>query len=427
MSILEKSVTQDDTLPVKPAKICLPIWPSAILHVDMNAFFASVEQRDFPELRGRPVAVTNGEQGTTIITCSYEARAFGVHTGMHLREARLLCPGIVQRPARPQVYAAISTAIMLALHDVSPDVEVFSVDEAFLDLTHCQSLHGSPERMGHMVQAKVQAASGLPCSIGISGNKAMAKFAANLVKPNGFTVIPPGEARARLEHEPATALSGIAAGIGGFLAARGAVTCGDVGRLPVSVLAERLGNLGRHIWLMCRGEDPAKVQLDVAAPKTLGHGKVVPPGTRERDVLLTYFLHMSEKVGARLRRHELQAQHFFIGLRVADGWLGHKPRLAEPSSDGKAIYQLCRAMMENNWHGEPVSQVQVTALDPQAHGLQLGLFTSPDKAEVLNGIVDKINRRYGEFTVAPARLLGRSVMPNVIAPAWKPTGHRQSV
>ena len=118
-------------------------WPRAILHVDMNAFFASIEQRDFPELHGRPVGITNGAAGTTLITCSYEARAHGVHTGMKIYEARRLCPEIVQRPARPQVYAAVSTRIMRALTDVSPDVEVFSVDEAFLDVTHCQRLHGN--------------------------------------------------------------------------------------------------------------------------------------------------------------------------------------------------------------------------------------------------------------------------------------------
>ncbi len=402
------------------------IWPRAIVHVDMNAFFASVEQRDFPELRGRPVAVTNGEQGTTIITCSYEARAFGVHTGMRLREARVLCPAITQRPARPRIYAAVATAIMEALCEVSPDIEIFSVDEAFLDVTHCQKLYGSPERMGHMAQRIATEVSGLPCSVGVSSDKTTAKFAANLIKPNGLVVIPPWEVRERLAREPVTALSGIAEGIGGFLAARDAHTCGDVARLPVSVLAERLGNLGRRIWLMCRGEDPDKVQLDVAAPKSLGHGKVIPPGTRDKQVLLTYFLHMSEKVGARLRRHDLAAQHFFIGLRTHTGWISDKPRLAEPGNDGRAIYHLCCAMMEHHWQSEPVSQVQVTALDPQPAQGQLGLFDSDHKADLLNQAMDNINQRYGDFTLAPARLLQRSKMPNVIAPSWKPSGHRQS-
>ncbi|MBI3546292.1 MAG: DNA polymerase IV, partial [Gammaproteobacteria bacterium] len=106
-------------------------WPRAIIHIDMNAFFASVEQRDFPELRGKPVGVTNGVAGTTLITCSYEARAVGVKTGMRIYEARKFCPSLIQRPARPKVYVGISTRIMHALRDISPDVQVFSVDEAF--------------------------------------------------------------------------------------------------------------------------------------------------------------------------------------------------------------------------------------------------------------------------------------------------------
>lgn len=405
-------------------------WPRAIVHVDMNAFFASIEQRDFAALQGRPVAVTNGEQGSTIITCSYEARAFGVKTGMRLREARVLCPELIQRPARPHSYAAVSSAIMEALQDISPDVEVFSVDEAFLDVTQCQRLHGSPPEMGRRVCEKVWQVSGLPCSVGVSGDKTTAKFAANLVKPNGFTVIPPWEARERLANEPATSLSGIAEGIGYFLAAHGAYSCADVGRLPVSVLARRFGNLGRRIWLMCRGEDPEKVQLNVAPPKSLGHGKVVPPGTRDAALLLIYFLHMSEKVAARLRRHDMQAQRFFIGLRSRDAWIGGKLQLTEPSNDGKAIHGLCRFVMETLWQDEPVSQVQVTALDPQAAQRQLGLFPHAANAELstaLNDVMDKINQRYGEFTLAPARLLQRSTMPNVIAPAWKPNGPRQSI
>lgn len=402
-------------------------WPRAIIHVDMNAFFASVEQRDFPELQGKPVAVTNGTLGTTIITCSYEARALGIHTGMRLKEARTLCAGIIQRPARPKVYAQVSTLIMAALQKISPDIEVFSVDEAFLDVTQCQSLHGTPQHMGRMVADVVRAVSGLPCSVGVSGDKSTAKYAANQVKPNGLTVIAPWEVRARLAGEPVTVLSGVGKGIAAFLAGHGAHTCGDVARLPVSVLARRFGNIGRHIWLMCQGKDPDKVQIDVAAPKSLGHGKVVPPGTHDKEILLTYFLHMSEKVGARLRRHALVAQRYFIGLRGAQDWLGGTLALAHHSNDGHAIYRLCCEMMENSWREQPVFQVQVTALAPQPAGQQDLFGAMQHKEQAVNRVMDQVNQRYGEFTLAPARLLQRSSMPNVIAPSWKPGGHRQSI
>src|SRR5882724_5556219 len=209
-------------------------WPRAILHVDMNAFFASIEQRDFPELRDKPVAVTNGTQGTTLITASYEARAFGVRTGMHIRDARKLCPDIIKRASRPSEYVKVSTAIMAALDAVTPDIEVFSVDEAFLDVTGVQHIHGTPEAMGRMAKRRVLEVSGLLCSVGVSGDKTTAKYAAKQQKPDGLTVILPWEARERLRDVPLTHLCGINRGIGGYLAERGVHTCGDMQKLPVS-------------------------------------------------------------------------------------------------------------------------------------------------------------------------------------------------
>ncbi|WP_330359763.1 DNA polymerase Y family protein [Solemya pervernicosa gill symbiont] len=279
-------------------------WPWAIIMVDMNAFFASVEQRDCPEWRGRPVAITNGLQGSRIITCSYEARAYGVHTGMRLKEARRLCPDLIQSPARPERYAETSAAIMVSLEDITPDIEVFSVDEAFLDVTRCQRLLGHPEQIAKRVKQRVFEVSKVLCSVGVSGDKTTAKYAAKLNKPDGLTVIPPWEAKARLHDVPVTELCGIARGIGDFLAQHGVHNCGDMEQLPISVLARRFGNLGRRIWYMAQGADPDPLQMTVAAPKSVGHGKVVPPNTRERTVLETYLLHMSEKVAARLRRHD---------------------------------------------------------------------------------------------------------------------------
>jgi DNA polymerase-4 len=407
---------------------CPVIWPCAIMLVDMNAFFASIEQHDHPEWRGRPVAITNGRQGSCIITCSYEARAYGIRTGMRLKKARRLCPELIQCPARPDRYAATSVAIMRALQDITPDIEVFSVDEAFLDVTHCQRLLGTPPRMARMAKQKVFETSKVLCSIGVSGDKTTAKFAAKLDKPDGLTVIPPWEAAARLRDVPVTGLCGIAAGIGDFLEKHGVHTCGDMQQLPISVLARRFGNPGRRIWYMCQGQDPDKLQQDIPAPKSIGHGKVVPPDTRDATVLLTYLMHMSEKVGARLRRHQLKSLTFFIGLRTANGWLGGKPRCALPTDDGRQIMALCRQVMQETWHGQGVYQVQVTALDPVDSGSQLELFDTTDEArDQVNAVMDAVNRRYGELVLAPARLLNRSSMPNVIAPAWKPFGHRQTI
>ena len=417
---------------MEPQTVCPIHWPRAIALLDMNAFFASVEMRDFPELRGRPVAVTNGIDGTCIITCSYEARAVGIHTGMRLYEARQLCPELVQRAARPDVYAQVSTLIMDALTQVCPDVEVFSVDEAFIDMTASQQLYGSPIRIAHLLRQAVYQASGLLSSIGVSGDKTTAKFAAKQNKPNGFTVIPPWEAEEHLKPMPVTALCGIANGIGRFLAERGVHVCGDMAKLPIGELAKRFGNPGRRIWYMAQGADPEPLHYEVAAPKSIGHGKVMPPDTRSQDVILMYLLHMSVKVCSRMRRHDLEAMTYSITLNTRDGWIGNKSRLGIPGDDPRELYQLCLQVLEQCWQGQGVFQVQVTALDPQPCKRQLDMFDTQShvqrqKGQQLFQAVDAINERYGDLTLAPALLLNRSKMPNVIAPAWKPRGHRQSV
>jgi DNA polymerase-4 len=242
-------------------------WDRVIILVDMNCFFAQVEQQDNPFWRNRPVAITNGKLGSTIITSSYEARAYGVKTGMRLKEARELCPDLIQAPGRPHRYVEKSTQIMQALEKITPDLEIYSVDEAFLDVTMCQSLWGSPETIAKLVKKTVSDASGLTCSVGVSGDRTTAKFAAKLVKPDGLTVIAPWEAEARLANEPVTELSGIARGIGGFLNKYGVYKCGDMKKLPIGILAKRFGNPGRRIWLMAQGKDPEPITTVVKAPK----------------------------------------------------------------------------------------------------------------------------------------------------------------
>ena len=406
----------------------ISFWPRAIILVDMNAFFASVEQFDNPGWRGRPVAITNGQQGTCIITCSYEARAYGVKTGMRLKEARLKCPELIQCPARPERYAAVSSSIMFSLYDITPDVEVFSVDEAFLDVTHCQKLLGTPEHIAQLVKQTVFTASGLLCSIGISGDKTTAKYAAKQNKPNGLTVVPPWQANDYLKNVPVTDLCGIAKGVGRFLNERQVYVCGDMKHLPIGELARRFGNPGKRIWYMCQGADPVQVETHVAEPKSIGHGKVIPPDTKDKNIIFTYLLHMSEKVAARLRRHNLKAQHYSISLRTNDAWLGRKTKSTFPTQDGQLIYKLSTTVLKQCWNGEGLHQVQITATDPQPVNGQLELFNETATIHSKsNHVMDDINQKYGEFCLAPARLLQRSSMPNVIAPAWKPFGHRQTI
>jgi len=404
-------------------------WKRVIALVDMNAFFCSVEQMDHPEWEGRPIGITNGSRGSTLITCSYEARAYGIKTGMRLPQALKQCPDFIRVPARPERYAQISSDIMNALGDITPDIEVFSVDEAFLDLTHCRVIYQDAEVLGRLIKKTVHEVSGgVLSSVGVSTDKTWAKYAAKLNKPDGLTIIAPQDLLAVSESVPVTDLCGINKGIGKFLNDRGVYTCGDMAQLPIGELARRFGNLGRRIWLMSQGHDPDPVTTNVAPPKTIGHGKVMPPDTRDKQVLLTFALHMSEKVAARLRRNGFKAQKIFVGFRGKEQWFAHKYPMLPPTRDGRDIYAICVRHIETCWQGLGVFQIQVTAMGLCPENGQLDLFHDvPVREDKLNKVLDAVNERYGEFTLARSKLLKRSDMPNVIAPAWKPTGHRQTI
>lgn len=402
-------------------------WPRVILLADMNAFFASIEQVDHPEWRAKPVALTNGGIGTCIITCSYEARACGVKTGMHIKQARRLCPELIQVASRPQRYAQVSANIMHALSRFTPDIEIFSVDEAFLDVTRCQQLWGSPREIASRVKRSVYENSGILCSVGVSGDKTTAKFAAKQQKPDGLTIIPPWQAKQRLASTPLIELCGVNSGIAGMLADYGVHCCADLQKLPISVLGKRFGNPGKRIWLMAQGLDPEPVKTSIPIAQSIGHGKVLPPNTHDVETIRVFMMHMAHKLGERLRSNRLVAQQFLFGLRLYSGWLKTTARSLLPSDDELVIYRLGDHWLRNHWRGQGIWQIRVVALDPKAP-CQADLFQRKHPARQRAHLaMDQVNQRYGAMTLASARLVGRSSMPDVISPAWKPFGHRKTV
>lgn len=403
-------------------------WNKIIVHVDMDAFFASIEQRDHPELRGKPVAITNGEQGSCVITRSYEARAFGVKTGMSLRDAKTLCPGLVRCVANHPAYATASRAIMKVLQNVTPDIEVFSVDEAFLDLTHCKTLYRSPKQVAELIRRLVWQVAHVTCSIGISGDKTTAKYASKLHKPNAITIIPPWKSKVILAPVPVNQICGIGKGIERFLAQYGVYVCGDMQKIPISVLGQRFGNLGRRLWKMCQGEDPDPVNGHVGDPKSMGHGKVMPPNTKDKQRILYFLHHMADKLARRLRQHELEAKTFMVGVRLQTGWLTTKCKTTYPTQDGQLIFAIAKRLIETRWHGEGVFQCQITATDPQPASLQADLFADNKQGhdKKMNQVYDDIIKKFGNGSITHATHLQPLTIDEPISPAWRPDGHRST-
>ena len=409
-------------------KFSTSCWSRIIMHVDMNAFFASIEQNDFLYLKDKPVAVTNGIKGSCVITCSYEARAFGIKTGMRIRDAKLLCPELIRRPSRPERYIKISKGIMEILNNVSPDLEIFSVDEAFLDLTHCQKIYPSPVFVAELVKKNIFSKFNLPCSIGISDNKSIAKFAAKLNKPDGLTIINPWEAEQTLSNYSVTELCGVSYGIQKFLNFHGVFTCGDMKKIPISILGNRFGNIGRKIWLMAQGKDIDGLNLKINQPKSFGHGKVTKPNTYDRNEIKKIFHYMSEKVARRMRLYKYESNLFFVGLKTSKGWFGNKIKVDHYLNHGRDIFNLCMDLIENFKFRHGIFQVQVTALKPRPVSLQQDLFVQAcNKDRALDLAMDKINEKFGELTIAPARIINKLENPDVISPSWRPEGHRKSI
>jgi len=404
-------------------------WAKIIFHIDMNAFFASIEQRDDPKLFGKPIAITNGNKGSCIITCSYEARAFGIKTGMYFSEAKRKCPSLIRCSSNPKKYIYVSSKIMDILYNISPDIEIFSIDEAFLDLSNCKKIYPSLFDVAYLIKDKIFSDLNLPCSIGIAENKSNAKFAAKMQKPDGITVLPPDKSEEILSNYPIKDLCGVSNGIGSFLNNHGVFVCGDMKNIPISILGTRYGNIGKKIWLMAQGKDIDSMKLRENPPKSFGHGKVTKPNLKDIYEIKKILHHMSNKVAKRLRQNNYESNIFLIGLKIKDYWISHKYKISKYTNHDKDIFKLCLLLVNEFYiQKNGIYQVQVTAINIKPMNMQKDLFAvNCDKNTDIDYTIDSINNKFGDLMLRPARLCNKLQTPDVISPSWRPTGHKKSL
>src|SRR4051794_32278283 len=279
-----------------------------ILHVDLDAFFASVEQRDRPELRGKPVIVGGGgpDQRGVVSAASYEARVFGVHSAMPLRTAGALCPQGVFLPVDGPKYQAVSHEVMAVLRRFTPLVEPISIDEAFLDVTASEALFGDGETIGRRIKEEVSGSVGLTISVGVATTKLVAKIASDLQKPDGLVVVPLGAEAAFLAPLEVRRLWGIGAKTATVLREDGVRTIGDLAELPQDLLVRRFGKMGAVLRDRARGIDPDQVEGRDPA-KSIGHEHTFDLDTSDRDQIERTLLAMSEGVAGRLRDSGVRA------------------------------------------------------------------------------------------------------------------------
>ncbi|PLY00980.1 MAG: DNA polymerase IV [Desulfuromonas sp.] len=399
-----------------------------ILHIDMNAFFAAVEQQSNPALRGRPVAVIGSRQRTIILTASYEARAYGIKTGMMLHEARQKCPDLILVPANNRLYTHVSSGIIRLMQDYTPQVEVFSIDEAFLDVTGSLNVFTSAERIAYLIKSRIKARFGLTCSVGIAPNKLLAKLASEMKKPDGLTRIAADDVARVLENLPVGELCGIGRRTQEKLARLGVHTCGELGRFPVAVLRAHFGVVGERLALMGRGIDGSPVLSPEQEPevKTVGHGMTLERDISSREEIARFLLQLAEMVGRRARRYGVSGQTVTLTLRYADFSTFSRQRV-QPQQIWRSeeIYHAALQILDSLLLAQPVRLLGVRLSQLQPRERQIPLFDEERRRESLTAALDGVNERYGEFSVMPASLLPlKGKGSHVISPAWRPEGIR---
>jgi DNA polymerase-4 len=386
-----------------------------ILHVDLDAFFAAVEQRDRPELRGRPVIVGGGDptQRGVVSAASYEARTFGVHSAMPLRTALRLCPNGVFLPVDGRKYQQASREVMAILRRFTPQVQPISIDEAFLDVTGSRALFGDGETIARLIKSTVREEVGLTASVGVAATKLVAKIGSDLRKPDGLVVVPPGEEAAFLAPLPISRLWGVGEKTASVLREFGVQTIGDLAGLPPDVLERRFGKHGAALVERAHGVDADPVAGGEPA-KSIGHEHTFGHDTSSAEVVERTLLGMADGVAWRLRAAGLRAATITVKLRDSSfTTISRQATLDEPADLTEPIYEAALVLLRREMHGQRIRLVGVTASNFRDRE-QLSMFGGPEdpKRHQAAEAMDTIRRKYGERAVTRGRLV-RAGVPTV--------------
>jgi len=382
-----------------------------ILHVDLDAFFAAVEQRDNPQLRGKPVVVGGGgpnDRGV-VSTASYEARVFGVRSAMPLRTAGVLCPGAIFVPVDGRKYAAVSRQVMDILRRFTPQIEPLSIDEAFLDLTGAEALFGTGEEVGQKIRQAIRDELQLTISVGVASNRLVAKVASDLRKPDALVVVPPGTEEAFLAPLAIERLWGVGAKTRAALTDYGVKTIGDLAALPVDILVRRFGSHGATLSARARGVGETEVGGDVAA-KSISHEHTFDVDTDDWAVIQRTLLALSEGVGGRLRSSHVLAATVAVKIRDTDFVTVTRQRtLDDPTDSTEVIWRAATSLTRREVKGMRVRLLGVAAtrLSEQQ---QIPLFqVEDDRHRRVVEASDALRKRYGPRSIRRASLLEADV------------------
>jgi len=380
-----------------------------IMHIDLDAFFVSVEQVLNPELKGKPVVVGGRpDRRGVVASASYEARAFGLHAGMPLVTARRLCPQAIFIEGSFTKYREASQRFMAILADFSPYLESVSLDEAYLDVTGFESIHGSIHQMALAIKQRIKDEAGLPSSIGIAGCKVIAKIAAEQSKPDGLLDIAAGEERSFLAPLPIAKLPGVGEKTEGILNGLGINTIGQLANMPLSALKGHFGVFGELLHRHANGIDDRKVEPPAAA-KSISRETTFGQDIRDRSLLKATLGYLSERVGAELRQKGRQAGCVTLKLRYADfSTITRRHTLMKATDADQTIFNTGLKLLTTALSQEKqlVRLIGIGVSNLTEAGRQLDMLdSSAQKLEQLNKAIDRIRKKYGFTAIQTGRTL----------------------
>ncbi|MGB8354213.1 MAG: DNA polymerase IV [Chthoniobacteraceae bacterium] len=376
--------------------------PRFILHVDMDAFYASVEQRDDPGLRGKAVIVGAGaDERGVVAAASYEARKFGVHSAMPSRTAHKLCPEAVFVYPNMRKYGEVSREIMEILGGFTPFVEKVSVDEAFLDVTGVIWKHGDAVVLARRIKERIKEVTGLTASVGVAPNKFLAKLASDLKKPDGLAVITEEDKVEVLAPLPIAKIWGVGKVSERRLQEMGIRTIGDLQRFPPEELRRRLGNMAGHLQGLARGEDDRVVEMD-GDSKSISSENTFDVDTADMRRIKGCLLEQCEEVGARLRAEKVAARTVQIKLRYSDfTTLTRRQTLSKPTQDEMMLYEVAKKLLDaEDMEGRHVRLIGVGGSNLVAPEIQNDLFEKTDEKRArLGKAVDELRGKMGRGVI----------------------------
>ncbi len=378
-----------------------------ILHIDMDAFFISVEQRDNPALLGKPAAVCGSLSRSVVTSATYEARPFGIRAGMSTQEAKRRCPQLILVAGNHSKYTETSARIFTILKKYTPLVEVASIDEAYLDVTQSLLLFQSPLHIAQSIKDQIRESEQLTCSIGVAPNKLLAKLGSGLKKPDGLVVIRREDVEALLKDLPVSKLYGIGPKLTEALNSIGISTCSQLGKFPISVLTKRFGAIGERLHEMGLGLDESPVvPFDKEEDaKSISHSVTLEEDTSDPNMLRKVLLQLSERVSRRMRREGFYGKRIAITVRYSDFFTFSKQKtLSKWMNSGNEIFKLASEIFESIPHPKPIRLLGVGMSLLKKEGCQLDLFEKRDKKDNLLKAMDRVNERFGDWTLTWAGL-----------------------